>query len=167
MYYPLLFRCAVPSAPPDVNKDWTHGAVHSHTLTLQSSTSHLQSFTTFTPLLLLRAPPLFSSPSLDINLWLSTCHLHYYAGLVQQSRALFMDFCCRTGFPAGALALLVCFFFCKLAKPPEKSCNCVRVERALSWTCPVLCVSSRLQLCDKVFLSRIEALGAEKQEHSP
>lgn len=111
MYYPLLFRCAVPSAPPDVNKDWTHGAVHSHTLTLQSSTSHLQSFTTFTPLLLLRAPPLFSSPSLDINLWLSTCHLHYYAGLVQQSRALFMDFCCRTGFPAGALALLVCFFF--------------------------------------------------------
>lgn len=83
------------------------------------------------------------------------------------THTLIMDLCCRSVFPAGALALLV-FLFRELVRPPEKSWNVSAWSAPYSGSVlfsmmsednfPFACQSSCLQLSVHVFLSRTEAL---------
>lgn len=89
---------------------------------------------------LLLALPVFTSPSPSIRLCLSSHHLHhYYCCLVQQWCSFFLDVCCRPGFPAGVLTLLVFLLvnWSSLQRNPEMcrcgACTVVGLSCSLWW----------------------------------
>lgn len=165
MCYPLFVQIYGPSAVPDVNKDWTHGAVHSHTLTLQSS-----SCLTFS---LSQLPHLFFFFSYCSPHPPSTSIFDFHPAICTTTTAWHSNhthslWICAAD-PASLLEpwLSLCLFLWT-DQTSRESLKCLRVEWALSWICPILCddkeelsfarQSSCLQLSVKVLLSRAEAL---------
>lgn len=171
---PTLVSIYWPSAFPDVNKDWTHGAVHSHTVTLQSSSCLTSSLSKLSQLFFffffersnfsLRPPPtsifdfhpaICTTTTTCSTAWCSN-HTHTLYGFVLQICLP----CWSSGCP--------CLSFLWTGQTSRETLKCVRVERALQRICPLLCDewgelsiachSSCLQLSVQVCLSRTEAL---------